>query len=189
MNTSVRLAFVALMGATAVFASAATSGPQKGQFLNAFEPTHVTGPDKGTQTCPVCKYGARPAVQVWVNNDSFENVGKIASALESEIDKKGANKLKVFVVFINPTKLSDKEISTKLEKLAEKNHLKNVALTYLPGAEANPVKEYQINTSKSVKNTVLVYSDRKVKSNFVNLEASQNGLNSLKTAVEAITAG
>ena len=63
------------------------SGVKAGGSVSAFEPYHVTGVDRGTNTCPVCKYGAEPAAQVWVNADDSKNVASIARALEAAIAK------------------------------------------------------------------------------------------------------
>ena len=86
------------------------SGPQAGEMVSAFEPVHVTGPDAGTRTCPVCKYGKIPAVQVWVNGDRSENVAKIADALEAAIKMEGPDQLKGFIVFIKPHSMAAKAL-------------------------------------------------------------------------------
>ena len=188
MKTKPTLLALALTVPAAIVAfGGMKSGPQAGQFLRAFEPTHVTGPDAGTDTCPVCKYGAIPAVQVWVNSDDMANVGKIGTALESAIAKHGARSLKAFVVYMNPAGKSTEAVAASLKAVAKANNLKNVAFTYLPSPKAEPVSEYSINTDSSVKNTVLVYSNRKVVANFVNLKADASGLADLKSAVEKAT--
>lgn len=161
------------------------SGPKLGSELNAFEPTHVTGPDANTNTCPVCKYGPTPAVQVWVNGDSMGNVVKLAKKLESEIGTAGADKLKTFFVFVRPADKSEGEFRSFLAALSERAKLKNVAFTYLD-RNSEAVQQYQINTAPDVKNTVLVYTGRKVKSNFVNLEANEEGLDKLHASVQKI---
>ena len=188
MKTKPTLLALALTLPAAIIAfGGMKSGPQPGQSLGAFEPTHVTGADAGTETCPVCKYGAIPAVQVWVNSDDMANVGKIGSALEAAIAKHGARSLKAFVVYINPTGKSSDAVTASLKSVAKANNLKNVAFTYLPSPKADPVSEYSINTDPSVKNTVLVYSNRKVVANFVNLKADASGLADLNSAVEKAT--
>jgi protocatechuate 3,4-dioxygenase beta subunit len=170
----------------ALAAGGAKSGPQVGEQLFAFEPTHVTGADKGTNTCPVCKYGATPAVQVWINDDSPENVAKIASELEKVMEHHGAKTFKAFVIDVNPKGLPSKAVAQQLQNLAEKNHLKNVAFTYLSSPKDEAVAEYKINTSPEIRNTVLVYVNRKVAKNFVNLKADDAGLQALDEAVGEI---
>ena len=162
------------------------SGLAVGEAVSAFEPTHVTGPDKGTNTCPVCKYGATSAVQVWVNGDSMANVAKIASTLEKRIDAAGTKNLKSFVLFVAKPG-NEGDLSKKLEKVASDNNLKYVALCYVPKSDES-VGVYKINTESDVKNTVLVYTHRKVTDKFVNLKADEEGLASLNSAVDKITA-
>lgn len=159
------------------------SGLQAGDMVSAFEPSHVTGPDAGTTTCPVCKYGKTPAVQVWVNGDKIENVAKIADALEAAIKMEGSDKLKGFIIFIKPTSMTEDALKGQLKMVADKCHLSHVALTYVNGPKSDPVGQYKINTSSEVMNTVIVYHDMKVNANFVNLKGDEKGLKSLKSAM------
>lgn len=177
------------LGFTACLAAAwagSKSGPQPGEGVNAFEPTHVTGPDAGTQTCPVCKYGPTPAAQVWVNSDSLDNAGKIAETLEKTIAKHGLKHFRAFVVYLNPKGLKDAGIAEQLRQVATKYKLKNVALTYLSSAHDDAAKEYAINPS--AKNTVLIYSQRKVVANYVDLKADGSGLAKLAASAEKAVA-
>lgn len=174
---------IAAVATLALATSAAKSGLQPGEMVSAFEPTHVTGPDANSTTCPVCKYGATPAVQLWINGDTSGNVAGIAKELEAAIKMQGADKLKAFVIFIKPEGVSAKSFSDQLAETASKNGLKNVALTYVDGARGAGVEAYKINLSADVKNTIMVYHDRKVSANFVNLKADENGLNGLKSAM------
>lgn len=160
------------------------SGLAKGANLPAFDPTHVTGPDAGTNTCPVCKYGPTPAVQVWVNGDSFANVAAIANDLESKLvaaNTGGRPKLKAFVVFVSKT--NDSSLPGKLQKIATQNNLKQVSLVWLT-SDNEAVKNYAINLDSKIKNTVFVYRNRTVQSKFINLDAK--GIGDLNTAVASI---
>jgi len=153
------------------------SGLEVGEMVTPFHPTHVSGPDKGTDTCPPCKYGALPAVQVWVNNDDDANVMGIAKSLSAEV---GASKvdLKAFVI-----KLSSCDACvTSTKDLAAKGKFENIAMAYLPNKDT-AVKNYKVNTDASVKNTVFVYRDRKVVAKFVNLKADKAGLGDLHAAI------
>ncbi len=185
MNNATKIMIgAALAVPAALFAfGGASSGLKVGEMVSAFSPNHVTGPDGGTQTCPVCKYGKTPAVQVWVNGDKPENVSKIADALESSIKMEGPDKLKAFIIFVKPASVSTKAIEGQLKMVAEKCKLKNVALAYVDGPKSEFVGQYKINTSAEVKNTVLVYHDLKVSANFVNLKADEKGLKNLKGAM------
>ncbi len=184
-----RVAWVAAL-ALPVFALAGriSSGLKPGEFVSAFEPHHVTGPDRGTDTCPVCKYGATPAVQVWVNQDNWGNVAKIATDLEGQISKNGSKNLKAFVVYVKPSSVKASQVKTDFENIAVANKLSQVALTFVDGPSDAAVGEYKINTDSSIKNTVLVYSNRAVVKNFVNLKADESGLAGLNAAVKQAVA-
>ena len=160
------------------------SGLSIGEIAVPFRPTHVTGPDAGTNTCPLCKYGPVPAVQVWINGDKWENVEKIAETLEDQIAKAGPNRLKSFLVFIKPAGVSDRSEASQLKMLAAKCGLHNVGLVYVDGPSDDAVTRYKINTAASVKNTVVFYHDKTVCGNLVNVQGDGKGLASLKSALQ-----
>jgi len=159
------------------------SGPKKGDTLQAFEPTHVTGADAGTATCPVCKYGNLPAVQVWVNGLPDANVAKIAADLDKHMGVlNGASlRLKSFVIFKSS---EGQRIEPTLLQLAKEHKLNKVALAWLPPS-SEAIKEYQINPEANT--TILVYKNRQVTDKFVNLKADEAGLRELDAAVSRIT--
>ncbi len=177
------VALVALPLLSSAIGGAVKSGLQPGEMVTAFEPSHVTGPDAGTNTCPICKYGKTPAVQVWVNGDKTENIAKIADTLEAAIKMEGSNKLKGFIIFIKPSNVSSEIMAGQLKMVAEKCKLSNVALTFVDGPKSEFIGQYKINAASNVKNTVIVYHDMKVDSNFVNLQGNEKGLKSLKGAM------
>lgn len=187
MKTAKVIALVAACFGGAVWAlNSPDSGLAVGKMLPAYDPVHVAGPDKGTNTCPVCKYGPRPAVQVWVNGDSAENVAALAKFLEKTVGANKAKDMKAFVVFLNTSGKSDKAVSQELTKMAEGLGIKEIAFAYLPAAEKGPIQAYAINTDSAVKNTIFVYRNRKVAAKFVNLKADSNGLTSLNKAISSV---
>lgn len=164
--------------ALAAFAFASIkSGLEVGEMVTPFHPKHLSGPDKGTDTCPPCKYGARPAVQVWNNGDSSENIAKLAKVLSGEVADSKAD-FKAFV--INLTSTPDCEKAAK--EMASKLPYENIAITMLP-TDNSAIKNYKVNVSPEVKNTVFVYRNKKVVAKFVNLEANEKGLGELKAAI------
>jgi hypothetical protein len=158
------------------------SGPKKGEALSAFEPTHVTGADARTDTCPVCKYGNLPAVQVWVNGNPTADVKKVAATLERRMVALNGDGLrfKTFMIFKSS---NAKKIEGTLSEMAKANHLREVALTWLPPT-SEALKQYQINPGAET--TVLVYKNRQVTDKFVNLKADAAGLKALNLAIEKI---
>lgn len=151
---------------------ARSSGLLVGTECPAFDPVHVWGPDKGTKTCPMCKYGIRSkGVMIWVNRD-LDKVGVIAQLLESEMQQKGMNEARTFIIYTNPERKSKAEVETLLSDFAQKNKLKNVALTYVPHvSDRTTAFLYRINPLTD--NTFVVYNKRVVKGSFVNLAANQ----------------
>lgn len=161
------------------------SGLKVGEKVFAFHPKHVAGPHKGTDACPPCTYGNLPQVQVWINGDSVDNYGPIAKMLQGAMEAHKDQKLKAFmIVMVDPSKSA--QVAGGLEHTAGKLGLKDVAVAYLPTND-EAVTNYQVNTSKDVKNTIFVYRDRTVKSKFVNLKADEKGLGDLKKAIAGIT--
>ncbi|HSV72960.1 MAG TPA: hypothetical protein VLH79_04305 [Chthonomonadales bacterium] len=168
-------------------AAALVSGIERGGMLPAYHPKHVAGPDRDTDTCPVCKYGGRPAVQVWVNTDDPKNVAGIVAALEAAIVAHRDRDLKAFVTFFNHGGQSAEAFEQTLRQMAEKHGVKNVAITYLPRGPQDPaVRSHRINTDEAVRNTVFVYRDRRVSSRFVNLTADERGLQQLRAAIRRV---
>ena len=151
---------------------ARNSGLLAGTECPAFDPIHVWGPDKGTKTCPMCKYGVRSkGVMIWVNKN-IEELGAIAQRLEAEMAQKGMNEARTFLIYTNPERKSKAEVETLLSDFARKNKLQNVALAYVPHVrDRSTAFLYRINPL--VDNTFILYNKRRVTGNFVNLAANQ----------------
>src|SRR5687767_5048736 len=79
------------------------SGLKVGETVSPFNPTHVTGPLKGTTKCPPCTFGARPQVQVWMNGDDTKNLVYITRMLDREVKAREASELKAFVIVLTDT--------------------------------------------------------------------------------------
>ena len=75
------------------------SGLQIGEDNPSFIPFHAWGPDKGTRTCPVCKYGRFHGIVYFVgNNPNWDEIRKWLGFLEQESTKR--NKYLNFPLFI-----------------------------------------------------------------------------------------
>ena len=189
MGTGAFIGTLAILGGAAslAFAPKLDSGVAKGETLSAFQPHHVTGADRNSDTCPVCSYPNNPAVQVWVNGDDAKNVRALVHNLETETTANRAKKFKAFVVFINPQRESASAMTAQLAKIGADEKIKNVALAYLPGPDAPAIADYKINTSSEVKNTVFVYRARKVAAKFVNFTADAPHLKALDAAIAEVS--
>ena len=188
IGTGVLAGTLAILGGAAslAFAPKVNSGVEAGETLSAFQPHHVTGANKNSDTCPVCMYPQNPAVQVWINGDDEKNVRALVRNLEQETIANKAKKFKAFVVFINPQRQSAHVMNAKLAKIGAEEKLKNVALAYLLGPKDTAVTDYKINTAETVKNTVFVYRARKVATKFVNFTADAADLKALDAAISQV---
>ncbi|MGZ5190818.1 MAG: hypothetical protein ACXWCZ_07330, partial [Flavisolibacter sp.] len=65
------------------------SGLTLGDNCPAFDPLHLSGPDKNKTVCPMCKYGYGQGVMVWVNHNNFDRLGSFAKSLEKEMIERG----------------------------------------------------------------------------------------------------
>lgn len=160
-----------------------SSGLNVGEMVTPFHPSHIAGPDKGTDTCPPCKYGARPAVQAWVTpGEKADTVMAIAKTLSANVKAHKAADFKGFMIMMTMCAACE----GKASKFAEAAKLENIGIATLDyGNEA--VKNYKVSTDKDVKNTVFVYKDKKVAAKFVNLTDSKEDLAKLQAAIDSVT--
>ncbi len=165
--------------------SSLKSGPEVGKDCPAFDPRHVTGPDKGKKCCPMCMYGYQQGVLVWLNTDDFNSIAPMLTKLEAEIDKKGLKRIRVFVMYMNPERKSSAEVEKMLGTFAANHKLKKVALTYIPDpTDPETAGLYNINPSREVKNTVIVYRARSTFDKYINFESSESSIQALIQSVE-----
>lgn len=180
------LAGLATVGiAASGFTAGVDSGLKTGEMVTPFHPMHVAGPDKGTDTCPPCKYGNRPAVQIWVNQDSEENIAGLAKHLNKQVANSDED-LKGFMIMLTKCEACV-DASKMFAGKAEKMGMKNIGIAHLSNQD-KAVKNYKVNIDSEVKNTVFVYVNRKVVKKFVNLKADEAGLAQLDAAINMATA-
>lgn len=166
--------------AAVVLAAPLSSGLKPGEFVTPFHPQHLSGPDKGTDTCPPCKYGALPAVQVWLNKEDPKTAAAITEAVNEEVTK-STKKLKGFVLHVTKDKAAKAAAKTAAQH-AEAAGLVNVAVaTVEPTNEA--IANYKINLKPEVRNTVIVYRKMKIVATMVNLKSTPEDLGKLRQAL------
>lgn len=163
-----------------VLAAPISSGLKPGEYVSPFHPQHLSGPDKGTDTCPPCKYGNLPAVQVWLNNQDPATALAITKSVNGAVKKSKTN-LKGFVLHV----VKDNASKTKAKsaaKSAEAAGLVNVAVaTVEPSNEA--IANYKINLKPEMKNTILVYKKRQIVASLVNITSSPADIARLEKAL------
>jgi protocatechuate 3,4-dioxygenase beta subunit len=161
-------------------AMAPKSGLQPGETVSAFHPNHISGPDKGTDTCPPCKYGNRPAVQVWVNHESADVMVPVIQHLNKRVAA-SKNEFKAFVINV----ASCAGCMDRANDYAKKANSPLVAIANL-NADDEAVQAYKFRMNKDVTNTVIVYRNRKVVANFVNFKPTAANMKALDAAISKV---
>lgn len=146
------------------------SGLSIGEDQPSFTPYHAYGPDKGTSTCPVCKYGRYHGIIYFVGNDpDWNDIKQWLQFLESESSSR-KKYLKVYFVYGNDHDYSKKERQDFLEQLGKELNIQNVALTFVPSFFDTETEANLNKINPEVKNTIIVYRHRNIVSKFINLK-------------------
>jgi protocatechuate 3,4-dioxygenase beta subunit len=155
------------------------SGLQIGEKVSSFIPYHAWGPDKGTRTCPVCKYGWFHGILYFVgNNPDWQDIKKWLLFLEQQSVKR-QKYLKVFFVYGNENNYENEHRRKELVQIGKELNIKNTALTYLPSIQD---KESEINLNvlnPESGNSFLVYKRRKLIGKFENFRANKENFNEM----------
>jgi hypothetical protein len=155
LAVAVALALLANVGVAEE--KALKSGPQPGKSVpGPFAPLNVNGSKAGEKNCLYCSNGNNPVVMIFARNTSPE-LTKLLKKVEGCCDKNKDAKLGSFVVFCS----DDEGLEAKLKKEVKSSKLDKVVLAI--DDKAGP-EGYDVNKDADV--TVVLYVERKVKSNF-----------------------
>ncbi|MEO6950026.1 MAG: hypothetical protein ABI123_10390 [Ginsengibacter sp.] len=148
------------------------SGLNIGEDQPSFTPFHASGPDKGTKTCPVCKYGRYHGIIYFVGkHPKWDDIKKWLTFLEEESVKR-RKYLKVYFVYGNDHSYNREERKNHLVNLGKELHIQNTALTFVPSF-SDPETEANLNKiNPDVENTFIIYKHRNIVDKFINLEPS-----------------
>lgn len=160
------------------------SGLNIGEDQPSFIPFHAFGPDKGTQICPVCKYGRYHGIIYFVgNNPDWAAIKKWLQFLEQESEKR-KEYLKVYFVYGDNKNYNKNERQTQLEKLGNELNIKNIALTFVPSFDH---KETEANLNKinsDAENTFIIYKHRVIINKFLNLKPTDENFELLSKLLD-----
>ena len=163
---------------------AETSGLKIGEDSPSFTPFHAWGPDKGTRTCPVCKYGRYHGILYFVGNKpDWDDIKKWLAFLERESVGRGKY-LKVYFVYGNEAAYSKEARQKELERIGRELNLKNIAVTFVPSLTDKPSEVNLNSINPDVANTFVVYRQRAIVAKFVGLEASAENFNLISTTLD-----
>lgn len=160
------------------------SGLEIGEDNPSFMPYHAFGPDKGTTTCPVCKYGRFHGVVYFVgNHPDWEDIKSWLGFLEQEsIVRK--DYLKTYFVYGNEKNFSPLERKQALENIGSELGLKNIALTFVPSMTDTATEVYLNKINPAVKNTFVIYKHRTIIDKFINLEATASNFKTISSILD-----
>jgi protocatechuate 3,4-dioxygenase, beta subunit len=152
--------------------TAKQSGLEIGEDNPSFIPYHAYGPDKGTRTCPVCKYGRFHGIIYFVgNNPDWNDIKKWLTFLEQESIAR-SKYLKAYFVYGNEKDYNKNKREKELEKIGLELNLKNVALTFVPSMTDKESEVYLNKINPNVENTLVIFKHRTIVEKFINFKAT-----------------
>ena len=165
------------------------SGKNIGEEVLSFTPYHAFGPDKGTKTCSVCKYGWFHGIVYFVGNGAdWSAIKKWLVFLESESEKR-KEYLKVYLVYGNDQNYSKADRIKRLEELGAELKLKNTALTFVPSLTDQESDVYLNAINQHVENTILVYRRNTIIAKYVNAPASPANFTEISMLLDETSTG
>lgn len=153
------------------------SGQEIGEDVMSFTPFHAWGPDKGTKTCPVCKYGRYHGILYFVGNSpNWDEIRKWLVFFEQE--SAARNKyLKAYLVYGNEKDYVKENRTKELEALGKSLGLKYVALTFVPSLDDEISDVYLNRINPEVESTLIIYKHGNIIANYSGLTADKNNFN------------
>jgi len=145
------------------------SGLDIGEEDPSFTPYHAFGPDKGTWTCPLCKYGGYYGIIYFVgNHPDWEEIKKWVLFLEQESLSRSAY-LKAFFVYGNEKDYSEVVRQKELEDIGTELDIKYVALTFVPSMHDTLSEVFFNRINPNVGNTFIVYEQGEIVDKYIDL--------------------
>jgi protocatechuate 3,4-dioxygenase beta subunit len=160
------------------------SGRNIGEDVLSFIPYHAWGPDKGTRTCPICKYGWYQGILYFVgDNPDWNDIKHWLTFLENE-SKQRENYLKVYFVYGKEKAYNKTDRESELATLGHELKLEKVALTFVPSFSDRESEIDLNNVNAQAENTFVIYKRSRVVDKFVNLKANQENFNLLSKRLD-----
>jgi len=160
------------------------SGLEIGEDNPSFIPYHAFGPDKGTRTCPVCKYGRFHGIVYFVgNNPNWDEIKNWLTFLEQESVSR-SKYLKAYFVYGNEKDYNKDTRQKELENVGIELNLKNIALTFVPSMTDT---ESEVNLNKinpSVENTFVIYRHRTIIDKYIDLKPTEENYKIIKATLD-----
>ncbi len=156
------------------------SGLNVGEDFHSISPHHAWGPDKGTTTCPVCRYGRYLGVMYFVTSLKGESIRKWLLYLEQQSVSRDRY-LKVYLIYSNPEKHDFEKRNTELTELGKELKLEKVALTSVPSFNDKKSDIHLLKINPQATNTFLIYRNRNIIGKFVDSEPNKENFEKLNS--------
>lgn len=156
------------------------SGKEIGEDLMSFMPYHATGADKGTTTCPICKYGKKTGILYFVGNKpDWNEIAQWLVFFEKQVSKY----IKVFFVYGNNEEFDKQKTIRQLENIANELGLTKTALTLVPSFDDKNSEIYLNKINPDAENTILLYKQSNVFDKYVNAEPTQENFDRISNSL------
>ena len=160
------------------------SGKNIGEDIISFIPFHAWGPDKGTRTCPICKYGWYHGILYFVgNNPDWNEIRQWLVFLEKECIKR-EKFLKAYFIYGNETGYNKSERERLLEKIGKELKLKKIALTYVPSFSDSESEVDANKINQETENTLLIYKRSNVIGKYINLKPEKENFKLISSILD-----
>lgn len=155
------------------------SGLNIGEDQPSFTPFHAYGPDKGTQTCPVCKYGRYHGIIYFVgNHPNWNPIKKWLQFLEQESINR-QEYLKVYFVYGNEQSDDKADRQKQLEQLGKELNIHKTALTFVPSFSDKGTEAYLNKINPEVQNTFIVFKHRNIVDKYIDLMPTEENFKTI----------
>ncbi len=163
---------------------ALSSGLNIGEDQPSFIPFHAFGPDRGTRTCPVCKYGRYHGIVFFVGDRPvWEDIKAWLVYLEREsLTRK--NYLKAYFVYGNSRAYQKQNRYNELEQLGKQLGLQKIALTFVPSFDDVESEANLNKINPEVESTMIIYKHRTIVDKYINLKPSEINFKLISEALD-----
>ncbi len=160
------------------------SGRNIGEGQPSFSPYHAFGPDKGSQACPVCKYGRFQGVLYFVgNNPDWKEIKKWIAFFEQESAKRQKH-LKVYFVYGNDKEYNKQDRQKELEEIGKELDVKSVALTFVPSFSDTETSSDKNRVNPLVENTFIIFRQRMIVDKYIDLKPTNEKFRRISDALD-----
>ncbi len=167
--------------------SPAQSGKNIGEDVTSFSPYHAFGPDKGTTTCPICKYGWYHGILYFVgNNPDWEEIKEWLLFLDHESLAR-QQYLKAYFIYGDESNYDKNRRIEMLEKLGTELQLQSVALTFVSSFSDVHSDIYSNKINQNVDNTFIIYRRSNIIAKYVNLPPTAESFERIRSSLESST--